>query len=82
MIARGRTEKRDSRKNRGKSLLKSKVGRKCCYCHKEGHYKKECPERKKKAEKLNQKDSGDAVDASNDYDSTDVLVVSSSDSWK
>ena len=47
-----------------------------------GITRKSGPERKKEAEKLNQKDSGDAVVASNDYDSTDVLVVSSSDSWK
>ena len=61
--------------------MKSKVGRKCFYCHKEGHYKKECPKRKKKkGEKLNQKDLGVAAVASDGYDLADILVVSSNDS--
>ncbi|RVW63580.1 Retrovirus-related Pol polyprotein from transposon TNT 1-94 [Vitis vinifera] len=47
----------------------------------EGHYKKECPKRKKKkGEKLNQKDLGVAAVASDGYDLADILVVSSNDS--
>ena len=54
LTTRGRTQKRDKKNTRGKSRSKSKNGRKCFYCHKEGHYKKDCYERKKKMEEKNQ----------------------------
>ena len=46
-MARGRSEKRDS-KSKNKRRSKSKNKKACYYCKKEGHFRKECPERKKK----------------------------------
>ena len=40
LTVRERPQKRDNKTSRGKSRSKSKVGRKCFFCHKEGHYKK------------------------------------------
>ena len=39
LTARGRHQKRNNKNSRGKSITKSKVERKCFFCHKEGHYK-------------------------------------------
>lgn len=89
---RGRPEKRENNKNK-KSRSKSrnlKFGKgkspkgslKCYYCHKEGHFKRECPERKKK-DNGKEDDSGEVSLASAYYDSSEALVVLERDStWE
>ena len=70
-------------KKKGKSQQKSYSGEtsgiRCYHCKKEGHTRKVCPERQKI---LGGKDNGDAAIAQDDFESSDVLVVSSSDSKK
>ena len=79
LTVRERPQKKDNKNSRGKSRSKSKVGRKCFFCHKEGHYKKKCYERKNKLAK-NNGDKGDVSVASNGYESLNVLVASINDS--
>ena len=51
LMVRGRNLKRNDRQGRKKSTFKSRNSKKCYYCHKEGHFRKDCLERKKMAEK-------------------------------
>ena len=53
LMACGRPDKRDGRNCRGKSRSKSrfKGNLKCFLCHKEGHFKRDCPERRKHKKK-------------------------------
>lgn len=85
LVARGRIEKIEF-KNKDRPRSKSKTKKKCFVCHKPGHFKRECPERKKKGAK-NKKVSGDANVAFEDYESNgsyEVLAISnkkSGDEW-
>ena len=68
----------NSNKNnfRGKSRSKSKTkGRKCYYCHKEGHYIKDCFKKIKDEKNKPQNGNGDLAIVSNESDSGEVLVV-------
>lgn len=58
LTVRGRQEKRDFKpKNQSRSKSKPK-NRKCFVCHKEGHFKKDYPDKKKKNSE--RKEHGDA----------------------
>ncbi|TXG52803.1 hypothetical protein EZV62_021972 [Acer yangbiense] len=55
---RGRTEKKNSsRKGRGKSRSKSRAkGKRCFHCDKDGHFRRDCLERRNKKTQKNQED--------------------------
>lgn len=50
-------------------------------CHKEGHLKKDCPERRSKSQEKG-KDSGDTAVVEDGYKSAEILSISESDSNK
>lgn len=61
MVARGRSKKK-SGNNRGKSRSKSRTRKgKCHYCHKEGHWRADCPRIKEKKEINNFSSNSDDV---------------------
>lgn len=43
LIIRGKHEQRNYKNHKGRSKLKSKVSTKCFHCHKEGYFKRNCP---------------------------------------
>ena len=49
----GRIEKRENGKGKKKRFKSKPKNLKCFQCHKEGHFKKECPERKNKHKDTN-----------------------------
>ncbi|KAE8700517.1 hypothetical protein F3Y22_tig00110556pilonHSYRG00215 [Hibiscus syriacus] len=90
LTIRGRSDRRDSRNNQNRSRSKqrkksgnqsSKGPFRCYHCHKEGHFKKNCPDRKKKYQEK-PKDSGEVSVVSDGYDSTEALVITESESSK
>ncbi|KAH9716107.1 Integrase catalytic domain-containing protein [Citrus sinensis] len=78
LMARGRPEKRNYNKGKKRDKSKSKnKNLKCFHCHKEGHFKRDYPDRKNKGKEGHGK-NGDAAVASEDegYDSAGVLLAS------
>ncbi|KAH9670384.1 hypothetical protein KPL70_016970 [Citrus sinensis] len=79
LTARGRTENRETSKNKKKRSKSRPKNLKCFHCHKEGHFKKDCPEFKNKKNNAKEK-SGDAAVASefeesDGYDLARVLIA-------
>lgn len=77
LLVRGRSEQRNGKSSYGKSWSKSRTSKKCFHCHKEGHFKRDCPDRKKwQDEKNGEHEKATVVSDSEGYESSDVLVVS------
>ena len=70
---RGRTPRRDHQKGRGKSRSKSRGKRVCWHCQKEGHLRRNCPDRKKGSESIF---NNDLANLSDGYVNSEVLTVS------
>ncbi|XXG39781.1 hypothetical protein AAC387_Pa01g0653 [Persea americana] len=76
LVARGGTEKKEHNR-RGRSRSKSKTRKlKCFKCYKEGHFRKDCPERKGKEKSNSGEIAGVATDvAETNSDGAEVLSV-------
>ncbi|KAK2983644.1 hypothetical protein RJ640_023178 [Escallonia rubra] len=82
-MARGRSTDHAGSINKGRSRSQSKTRKlKCYHCHKEGHYRNDCPERKwKKKDNSKTADVRVAEDNSDGADVLSVTISSSDGGW-
>ncbi|KAK9067917.1 hypothetical protein SSX86_012028 [Deinandra increscens subsp. villosa] len=78
LVVRGRQESKGGFKNKGSmnSRSKSKTKRRCFVCNSENHFKKDCPEWKKKKSELGKHKNVSSDSSFDGYTSSEVLTVS------
>ncbi|KAK3009152.1 hypothetical protein RJ639_014179 [Escallonia herrerae] len=83
LMARGRSTNHAGSRNKGRSRSQSKTRKlKFYHCHKEGHYRKDCPERKgKKKDNSKTADVGVVEDNSDDADVLSITISSLNERW-
>ncbi|KAK2990656.1 hypothetical protein RJ640_007790 [Escallonia rubra] len=82
-MARGRSTDHAGSRNKGRSRSQSKTRKlKCYHCHKERHYRKDCPKRKgKKKDNSKTADAGVIEDNSDGAYVLSVTISSSDGGW-
>ncbi|KAK3039695.1 hypothetical protein RJ639_027036 [Escallonia herrerae] len=83
LMARGRSTNHAGSRNKGRSRSQSKTRKlKYYHCHKEGYYRKDCPEHKgKKKDNSKTADAGVVEDNSDGADVLSVTISSSDGGW-
>lgn len=79
LMTRGRPQKRTYKSNRERLRSKSQARLKCFICHKEGHFKRNCPNRNKRRQEKSG-DDGETSVVSDGYESAEALVIVDEDS--
>ncbi|KAH9666456.1 hypothetical protein KPL70_020645 [Citrus sinensis] len=77
LMARGKSEKRESKGKKQGKLKSKQKNLKCFHCHKEWHFKRDCPERKNK-NKENKEMTGNAAIATDEegsFETAGVLIA-------
>ena len=78
---RGRSPRRDQQRNRGKSRSKSKGKATCWHCHKEGHLRRNCPERQKNQDGFLNTDLANFSDGLDNAEVLTMSTIQSNNEW-
>lgn len=79
LMARGRPEKRESKGKKQDRSKSTQKNLKCFHCHKEGHFKRDCPERKNKNQETKERTGNAAIATEEEcnFETAEVLIATS-----